>query len=117
MTRPGTRSGIHYMIAAVWLVVTVSLASWWLSVGLTLTNRHRMFVWEGGTFIVLLVAGGVAIVLAIRREHGRRQAVDAFFMSFTHDLKTSLASIQLQAEGLREDWPTAAARGPLDRLL
>jgi len=117
MTRSRSHSGLHYVIAAVWLAVTVSLASWWLSVGLRLTNRHRMFVWEGGTFIVLLVAGGVAIVLAIRREHGRRQAIEAFFMSFTHDLKTSLASIQLQAESLREDWPEAAPREPLDRLL
>jgi signal transduction histidine kinase len=38
-------------------------------------------------------------------------------MSFTHDLKTSLASVQLQAEGLREDWPEGTAREGLDRLL
>ena len=117
MTLPGARTGMHYVIAVVWLVATVSLASWWLSVGLTLTNRHRMFVWEGGTFIVLLVAGGLTIVFAIRREHRRRQALETFFMSFTHDLKTSLASIQLQAEGLREDWPEVSAHGSVDRLL
>jgi hypothetical protein len=76
-----------------------------------------MFLWEGSTFIVLLVAGGVALVTAIHREHRRRQTVETFFMSFTHDLKTSLASVQLQAEGLEEDWPDAAAREPLDRLL
>ena len=110
-------SNLPYVMAVTWLVFTVSLASWWLSVGLTLTNRHRMFMWEGATFIVMLVAGGVAIVLAIRREHRRRQAVETFFMSFTHDLKTSLSSVQLQAEGLREDWPEAAPREPLDRLL
>ena len=51
----------------------------------------------------------LAILLAIRREHRRRQALETFFMSFTHDLKTSLASVQLQAEGLREDWPEGAA--------
>ncbi|MEO7191812.1 MAG: HAMP domain-containing sensor histidine kinase [Vicinamibacterales bacterium] len=117
MTLPGARAGVHYVIAAVWLAVTVSIASWWLSVGLTLTNRHRMFVWEGGTFIVLLVAGGLAILVAIRREHRRRQALETFFMSFTHDLKTSLASVQLQAEGLREDAPDSGASAPLDRLL
>jgi hypothetical protein len=117
MTMPRTSSNLPYVMAVIWLVFTVSLASWWLSVGLTLTNRHRMFMWEGATFIVMLVAGGVAILLTIRREHRRRQTVETFFMSFTHDLKTSLSSVQLQAEGLREDWPEAATREPLDRLL
>ena len=117
MTLPASRIRLHYTIAAVWLVFMVSMASWWLSLGLTMTNRHRMFLWEGGTFLLLLVAGGLVIVLAIRREHARRMALEAFFMSFTHDLKTAIASIQLQAEGLREDWPGGEAGEPLDRLL
>jgi signal transduction histidine kinase len=114
-TTPRTR--IYYIAAIAWLVFTVSLASWWLRVGLELTNRHTMFLWEGATFIVVLVCGGVAILVAIRREDRRRQALEMFFMSFTHDLKTSLASVQLQAEGLREDQSDATTRLPLDRLL
>ena len=47
----------------------------------------------------------------------RQDEVRNFFMSFTHDLKTSLASLQLQAESLREDLPEAAANANLDRLL
>ena len=117
MKLPATHSRLHYTIAIVWLVFMVSLASWWLMLGLQLTNRHRMFAWEGGTFIVLLVAGGLVMVLAIRREHRRRQALETFFMSFTHDLKTALASIQLQAEGVREDWPEGAGSASLDRLM
>ncbi len=76
-----------------------------------------MFAWEGGTFILLLVGGGLAMLLAIRRENRRREALETFFMSFTHDLKTSLASVQLQAEGLREDVVEPEAREPLERLL
>jgi signal transduction histidine kinase len=117
VTLPASRVRLHYTIAAVWLVFMVSMASWWLSLGLTMTNRHRMFMWEGGTFLLLLVAGGLVIVLAIRREHARRTALESFFMSFTHDLKTAIASIQLQAEGLREDWPGGEGGEPLDRLL
>jgi len=114
-----THSRLHYAVAVSWLILTVSLASWWLAVGLSLspTGLHRMFVWEGAAFIGLLVAGGVAIVLAIRREHMRRQALETFFLSFTHDLKTALARVQLQAEGLREDWPEGAGQEALDRLL
>lgn len=119
MTPSSSRNRLHYTLAIVWLATTVSLASWWLAVSLgSLPERmHRMFMWEGATFITLLLAGGIAIVAAIRREHLRRQAQETFFLSFTHDLKTSLASVQLQAEGLREDWPRDAPRAPLDRLL
>jgi len=118
MTSAARHHRLHYTVAIAWLIATVSLASWWLAIGLSLPERmHRMFVWEGAAFIGLLVAGGVAIVRAIRREHLRRQALETFFMSFTHDLKTSLASVGLQAENLREDWPVTADRAPLDRLL
>jgi signal transduction histidine kinase len=113
-----TRSSrVPYLLAVIWLLFTVSLASWWLSVGLTLTGRREMFLWEGGVFILVLIAGGLAIVLAIRREQRRREAVETFFMSFTHDIKTSLARVQLQAEGLREDFPETEARASVDRLL
>lgn len=117
MRTSASKTRIYYVAAIAWLVFTVSLASWWLRVGLELTNRHTMFLWEGATFIVVLVCGGVAILVAIRREDRRRQALEMFFMSFTHDLKTSLASVQLQAEGLREDQSDSATRLPLDRLL
>jgi signal transduction histidine kinase len=110
-------SRVPYVIAVIWLLFTVSLASWWLSVGLTIGDRAKMFAWEGGAFIILLIAGGLAMVVVIRREQRRRETVEAFFMSFTHDLKTSLARVQLQAEGLREDWPDLAPHEPLDRLL
>ncbi len=117
MATQAPRSRAHYIAAVAWLIFTISLASWWLSVGLTLTNRHTMFLWEGASFIAVLVCGGVAILIAIHREDRRRQALEMFFMSFTHDLKTSLASVQLQAEGLREDQADPAMRVPLDRLL
>jgi hypothetical protein len=94
---PGASGRFAYVLAACWLAITVSLASWWLSLGLSsLPPRlYWMFVWEGIAFISLLLAGGVAILLAIRRERQRRQSLETFFLSFTHDLKTSLASVQL----------------------
>jgi signal transduction histidine kinase len=117
----GIRSSarLQYLTAVVWLVLTVSLAGWWMNIGLSMRSErlHRMFVWEGAAFIALLVAGGVAILVAIRREHRRRESLETFFLSFTHDLKTSLASVQLQAEQLLEEWPAGISRTPLDRLL
>lgn len=118
--------------AIVWVLLTVSLASWWMVFGLEqarqlralggpqaarLERVQRMFVWEGISFIGLLVAGGTALVIAIRGEQKRQRAVEAFFMAFTHDLKTALASLQLQAESLSEDLPEAAANPNMTRLL
>ena len=73
-------------------------------------------MWEGATFIGLLLAGGVALLVNVRREHMRQREVEAFFMAFTHDLKTSLASLQLQVESLVEDWPDAKNNPNIERL-
>lgn len=113
--RPRTR--LYYLLAGMWLVYTLSLAAWWLQIGLTMDDRRTMFLLEGSTFMVVLIAGGLALMVAIRREQQRRLALETFFMAFTHDLKTSLASVQLQAEGVREDWPAGTDTRALDRLL
>jgi signal transduction histidine kinase len=117
MTPGASRTSVHYVLAAIWLIYTISLAAWWLSVGLTMADRRTMFLMEGATFIIVLIAGGLALIIGIRREQRRRQALETFFMAFTHDLKTSLASVQLQAEGIREDWPAGSDTRALDRLL
>jgi signal transduction histidine kinase len=129
--RPAGRS-LHYAGTAVWIVLTVSLASWWLVLGLKQADRldaigspqtmelahvRQMLGWEGGSFIALLLAGGLGLLFSIRREHLRRREIEAFFMAFTHDLKTSLGSLQLQAESLREDLPEIRDNANLDRLM
>ena len=122
----------RYAAAVSWVAFTVGLAVWWLIFGLTqaralgalegneaaeLGRVTRMLLWEGAALVLLLIAGGVALVVAIRTEQRRRQDMRAFFMAFTHDLKTSLASLLLQAEVLREDLPEAAGNPNLVRLL
>ena len=132
MTRLFT-SRLAYAGAVAWLLLTVSLAIWWLVFGLEQARQlrsiggeaaarqvagvERMLLWEGVVFLLLLVTGGVLLLVAIRRESARRAAIEAFFMAFTHDLKTSLASLQLQAESLREDLPAAEDNPNLDRLM
>jgi signal transduction histidine kinase len=125
------RSRLQYVGAILWLVLTVSLAVWWMIFALEqshqlalaggpdprLAHVNRMLGWEGASFVALLLVGGIALVVSIRNEQARQRAVEAFFMAFTHDLKTALASLQLQAESLREDLPEAAANPNLRRLL
>jgi signal transduction histidine kinase len=126
------RTTWQYVAAASWMVFTVALAIWWLIFGLS-QARHlgaldgpaagqvsrvaRMLVLEGTVLVGMLVAGGVALLAAVRFEQRRRRDLRAFFMAFTHDLKTSLSSLRLQAEALREDLPQASANANLQRLL
>lgn len=122
----------QYAAAVAWLLFTVTLASWWLIFGLS-QARHlgalegpdaaqvsrvtRMLVWEGVILVGMLIGGGLALLVAIGREQRRRRDLRAFFMAFTHDLKTPLTSLRLQAEALREDLPEAADNQNLQRLL
>ena len=126
------RTTWQYAAAASWMVFTVALALWWMIFGLSQARQlgalegpgaaqvsrvARMLVWEGTVLVGMLVAGGVALLVAIRLEQRRRRDLRSFFMAFTHDLKTSLTSLRLQAEALREDTPDAAANPNLQRML
>ena len=127
-----TRNRLHFVGAIVWVALTVSLASWWLYFGLAQARQlnalggeaamrteitRRMLGGEGVAFILLLVGGGIALLISVRKEQTRQREVEAFFMAFTHDLKTALASLQVQAESLQEDLPDAAGNPNLERLL
>lgn len=126
------RSTWQYVAAIVWMVFTIALASWWLIFGLSQAQQlaaiegpeaaqvarvTRMLVLEGVILVGVLIAGGVALLAAIRLEQRRRRDLRAFFMAFTHDLKTSLSSLRLQAEALREDLPGATDNPNLRRML
>lgn len=120
--RASRRLSAKFALAAVWLVFTVTLATWWLIFGLnqleeirqagksgtlltenSLERQHRMLLSEGGVLIALLIVGGVALLYNIRVESRRARQIEEFFASFTHDLKTSLASLRIQTESLRDD--------------
>ncbi len=118
------------VIVALWVVVTLALAGWWWLHGLQqisilthlepgqenrFTSQHRMMLWEGFTFMSLLLTGGAGLFFLLLRESRRNEQMKLFFATFTHELKTPLASLRLQAEALQEDLPSA---NPLvDRLL
>jgi len=126
------RNRIVIALVGLWVVFTVTLAGWWLVFGLRQLNllnqsklegavqlhRHyQMLMWEGGVLIASLIAGGLALFYYARREQKRHAQVEEFFAAFTHDAKTALASLRLQAESLREDFADAGPSALLDRLL
>jgi len=126
------RNRIVIALVGLWVVFTVTLAGWWLVFGLRqldLLNRlklegaadfhrhYQMLLWEGGILILSLIGGGLALFYYARREQKRHAQVEEFFAAFTHDAKTALASLRLQAESLREDFADAEHSPLLDRLL
>mgnify|MGYP001027618416 CR=1 FL=1 len=133
----GSRSISAKMVLAIaWLVFSVALTFWWVRFGLRQADRiaelaiqtgspdaqelakfHRMLLSEGITLIVLLLVGGIALLYHITREAERSRRLKEFFAAFTHDLKTSLASLRLQAESLEEDLAGSKDEKVLRRLL
>ena len=108
--RASRRLSVKFALAAVWLIFTVALASWWLIFGLnriesniSVERQHLMLLSEGGVLITLLIVGGAALLYNIRVESKRARQIEEFFASFTHDLKTSLSSLRIQTESLRDD--------------
>ena len=132
MSTERKRNRIVIALVGLWVIFTVTLAGWWLVFGLRqldllnrlnlegVTDLHRhyqMLMWEGGILIASLIGGGLALFYYARREQKRHAQVEEFFAAFTHDAKTALASLRLQAESLREDFANAGPSPLLDRLL
>lgn len=135
------RLSMKLVLAGVWLTFSLALASWWMVFGLnqleemreltaatapdakadaSFKRQHRMLLSEGVVLLVLLLGGGIAILYGIQVERKRARQVEEFFASFTHDLKTSLASLRVQTESLRDDLTeqgSASAQRLLDRIM
>lgn len=91
--------------AIVWLIFTVTLAGWWMSLGLQYYSgdKRGMIIAEGLTLIAFLTGGGIALIYYILQEKKRNFKLNQFFASANHELKTYMASLRLRAEGLSED--------------
>lgn len=122
---------LHRLLAlqGVWIVTVLALGTWWGSLILKHARRieeleiisgifkpgnlegvqstwmrtQRMVYWEMGFFFLLLLLISFLLVVIYWRDFLRSRAIQAFFASLTHELKTPLTSIRLQAESLPSD--------------
>ena len=88
-----------------WMAVLLSLAGWWLYLILSLgeklqKNFASMAIWEGGLFFIILLFLSVKLFLLYLKDQRQTHAWRVFFASLTHELKTPLASIRLQADAI-----------------
>jgi signal transduction histidine kinase len=120
-----------YIMLGGWLVFTMALAGWLFyfsyeqiirlqNLGgeeLTQAVRYqRMLLWESTVLFSSLLLGAVALAFYMVRDQQQSRKIKNFFLTFTHELKTPLASIQLQAESLAEDLGDGQHKVLIDRL-
>ncbi|EMS87114.1 sensor histidine kinase [Leptospira noguchii] len=126
--------------AIIWLLITVSLGIWWFLLGLKLTNtvaglsakldtssssesllilerQSRMIKMEGTFFLSMLLLGGITLIWLSYRDIRRNKMIHDFFSTVTHEMKTPLASLRLQAESLQEELPNRHESKLIYRLL
>jgi signal transduction histidine kinase len=103
-------SKIKTFLAVVWFLFTVSMVAWWWVYGLNshdspeeILKKHRMFMWEGSILIATVVVGGGSLIFLSHRDQKRHEQLQTFFATFSHDIKTSITRLRLQAEVLDED--------------
>ncbi|MEN9734256.1 MAG: hypothetical protein RLZ45_2251, partial [Verrucomicrobiota bacterium] len=128
------------VLQAAWLVFLFGLGVWWVSLMLEQAGRiatleqaagvtpgaaqeqwmrtERMLFWEGGTFFGALILSLILLGGLHWRDSRRAQSLRNFFASVTHELRTPLSSLRLEAEGLSElVAPGAPGRTLVDRML
>ncbi len=96
------------ILAIVWFVFTFSLVGWWLIYSLNRTDlspvAHRMFQWEGSILLAAVLIGGGTMIFLTYRDEKRHERLKFFFSTFSHDIKTSISRLRLQAEVLEENF-------------
>lgn len=112
-----------FYLSIIWIFVILLMGGWWLylmnylsqqliSRGIQAPDIIRLTKWEGSTFLILIILVTSTIYYYYYRIIQKNQAMQGFFASLTHELKTPLASIRLQGEVISE----MALNGKVDQL-
>ncbi len=100
-------------LSVLWAFLIFALGAWWLYLILKFSSEGlgnlpgqkkvlNMIAWEGGTFMVLLLLLSATLISYFMKDMKKTKALQAFFAGLTHELKTPLASMRLQAEVLKD---------------
>ncbi len=106
-----------YALTLLWVIMLLGLGSWWLflvfKLQTTLSALNvpelgsqsrflNMMKWEGSFFFLFLVLLGGSLFAMYYRDMKKSKSMQAFFASLSHELKTPLASMRLQAEVIKD---------------
>ena len=127
-----SRPIFKYALVAIWLLNTLALAGWLYIFSFRQTQQiaeirnetvaqaaayHRMLVGESLVLSLCLLGGGFFLGYYIYLDAKRSKKVRSFFLTFSHELKTPLSSLQLQTESLLEDLGDSEHKEVIDRLV
>jgi len=104
-----------FILSIIWAFLILALGWWWIYLILSMKEKLaffsndtsypkflKMIQWEGGTFFIcLLLLSGTLLALYLR-DLKKTKTMQAFLSSLTHELKTPLASVRLQADVIRD---------------
>lgn len=104
-----------YWLLGLWIIFILTLGAWWTHLYLkfsefSVVNSNpeqfykvtRMLKWEGITVFFGLLALSLLIIYIFTRDLKKTNSLRSFFATMTHEMKTPLASIKLQAEALTD---------------
>ncbi len=108
---------LFYGLTFLWLLLILTIGLWWLYLIFKLGeifenpltaqtfNFERfplMIKWEGLTFLSLLLLLSLSLFFVFWQDQKKSRALQAFFASLTHEMRTPLASVRLQCEVIEE---------------
>lgn len=108
---------IFYGLSLLWVVLLFGIGSWWLYLVFKLHSMIselnlpqlgsqsrflNMMRWEGTFFFIFLLLLGASLFVMYFRDLRKSRAMQSFFSSLSHELKTPLASMRLQAEVIKD---------------
>lgn len=103
-----------FITAVIWVISLFSLGSWWMYLVYRMSdllsenqisykpNLEMMIRWEGLFFFTLLIIITLVIFYLLYLDLKKTKALQVFFASLTHELKTPLAKLKLKSEILKE---------------
>lgn len=65
-----------------------------------LVRNQKMLMWEGATLMLSLFLGAAALLYFVIRDRRQSEQLMQFFLAFSHELKTPIATVRLYAETL-----------------
>jgi signal transduction histidine kinase len=108
----------------VWLLILLGFFTWWGTllirqahqiaelqsatglateiINTNLEKLNRIVFWEAGAMVLLVIIISLCILWLFLRDARRTRSVQTFFAGVTHELRTPMTGIRLQAESIAE---------------